>query len=168
MRKTVTTTIAAGVLLALAGTAQAVTKTDNMTVSASVAKNCVIDAPDLNLGSFDGTNDLAVSSVISVRCTSGTGFTVDLSTGASGSYAARTMSNGTGGTLVYNLFTDANHTAVWGDGVTGGTDDGGGTGAGMALANAQSLTVYGQLLASDNQEAEAGSYTDTITATIEY
>ena len=64
MHKSVTTLTAgvtAGVLLALAGAAQAATKTDSFQVSATVSKNCVIDAPDLNLGIFDGTNDLAAN-----------------------------------------------------------------------------------------------------------
>ena len=159
-------TISAAVLLAVAGTAAAATKTDNMQVSATVSKNCIIDAPDLNLGTFDGTNNLAANSTISVRCTSGTTFFVDLSTGA-GTYANRTMSNGTD-TLTYNLFTNAGFTTVWGDG-TGTTGRGSGTGAGMAVGNAQSLIVYGRLLASANTgPVGAGTYTDTITATITY
>ena len=159
-------TISAAVLLAVAGSAAAATKTDTMQVSATVAKNCIIDAPDLNLGTFDGTNNLAANSTISVRCTSGTTFFVDLSTGA-GTYANRTMSNGTD-TLSYNLYTDAGYTTVWGDG-TASTGRGSGTGAGMAVGNAQSVLVYGQLLASANTgPVGAGTYTDTITATITY
>ena len=159
-------TISAAVLLAVAGTAAAATKTDNMQVSATVSKNCIIDAPDLNLGTFDGTNNLTANSTISVRCTSGTTFNVDLSTGA-GTYANRTMSNGTD-TLSYNLFTTNGYTTVWGDG-TGTTGRGSGTGAGMAVGNAQSLIVYGRLLASANTgPVGAGTYTDTITATITY
>jgi len=159
-------TISAAVLLAVAGSAAAATKTDNMQVSATVSKNCIIDAPDLNLGTFDGTNNLTANSTISVRCTSGTTFNVDLSTGA-GTYANRTMSNGTD-TLSYNLFTTNGYTTVWGDG-TGTTGRGSGTGAGMAVGNAQSLIVYGRLLASANTgPVGAGTYTDTITATITY
>ena len=158
--------IAAAVLLALAGSANAATKTDAMQVSATVSKNCVIDAPDLNLGTFDGTNNLSAQSTISVRCTSGTTFGVDLSTGT-GSYASRTLTNGSD-TLAYNLYTSSGYTTVWGDG-TGSTGRGTGTGAGMAAGNAQSLIVYGRLLASANTgPAAAGSYTDNITATVTY
>ncbi len=165
MRNSVSTTIAAGVLLALAGAAQAATKSDSFQVSATVSKNCIIDAPDLNLGTFDGTNDLTADSTISVRCTSGTTYTVDLSAGSSASYAARTLVNGTD-VLNYNLYTTVAHTTVWGDG-TGSTGRGSGTGAGMATA--QSLTVYGQLLASNNAGAvPAGSYIDNLVATITY
>ena len=159
-------TISAAVLLAVAGSAAAATKTDTMQVSATVAKNCIINAPDLNLGTFEGDNNLTASSTISVRCTSGTTFFVDLSTGA-GTYANRTMSNGTD-TLSYNLYTNNTYTTVFGDG-TGSTGRGSGTGAGMAIGNAQSLIVYGRLLASANTgPVGAGTYTDTITATITY
>ena len=160
-------TISAAVLLAVAGTAAAATKTDTMQVSATVAKNCVINAPDLNLGTFEGDNDLTASSTISVRCTSGTTFFVDLSTGSSGSYANRTLVNGAD-TLSYNLYTNNTYTTVFGDG-TGSTGRGSGTGAGMGVPNAQSVLVYGQLLASANTgPVGAGTYTDTITATITY
>jgi spore coat protein U-like protein len=167
MRNSVSTTIAAGVLLALAGAAQAATKSDSFQVSATVSKNCIIDAPNLILGDFDGTNDLTANSTISVRCTSGTTYTVDLSAGSSASYTARklVLVNGTD-VLNYNLYTSVAHTTVWGDG-TGSTGRGSGTGVGMATA--QTLTVYGQLLASDNAgPVAAGSYLDDLVATITY
>ena len=58
---------------------------------------------------------------VAVQCTIGIlpSFQVALSTGGSGSYATRKMSNGTD-TLSYNLYTDAGHTIIWGDG-SGGT-----------------------------------------------
>jgi spore coat protein U-like protein len=169
MHKSVTTLgagVTAGVLLALAGAAQAATKSDSFQVSATVTKNCVIDAPDLNLGAFDGANDLAVNSTISVRCTSGTNFNVDLSPGSSTSYTTtRTLVNGSD-VLNYNLYTDGAYTTVWGDG-TGGTGRASGTGSGMSTA--LSLTVYGRLLASNNiAPVPAGSYIDSLIATITY
>src|SRR5262245_52244073 len=168
MRKSVTTIsagVAAGVLLAMAGAAQAATKTDSFQVSATVSKNCVIDAPDLNLGIFDGANDLAANSTISVRCTSGTTFDVDLSTGSSASYTTRTLVNG-GDLLNYNLYTSGTYTTVWGDG-SGSTGRVSGSGAGMNAV--QSLTVYGRLLAANNTApVPAGSYVDNVIATITY
>ena len=83
--------IAAGVLLALAGAAQAATKTSSFTVSASVGKNCIINAAPLALGEFLGDNDLFANSNITVRCTDGTGFSIALNAGNTGSYAGRRM-----------------------------------------------------------------------------
>jgi spore coat protein U-like protein len=168
MRKSfvTTTTIAAGALLALAGAAQAATKSDSFQVSASVAKNCIISAPDLNLGVFDGTNNLTSSSAISVRCTVGTSYTVDLSTGSSGAYASRTLVNGTD-TLAYNLYTSNLYTTIWGDNTAGTGRPAAALGGGMGVA--QTLTVYGRLLAADNTGPVPDvTYIDNITATITY
>jgi spore coat protein U-like protein len=165
MRKHVIAPIAAGVLLALAGAAQAATKTASFQVSANVVTNCVISATDLALGTFDGTNDLASNSTITVSCTNGTDYVVDLSTGSAGNFTARTLQN-SGTSLFYNLYTANDYLTVWGDD-SPGTGNLGGTGTGMA--NTDTLTVYGQLLASDNTgPIDAGAYVDSITATITY
>ena len=164
MSKYIVAPITAGILLALAGTAHAVTKQSTFQVTATVTENCVISAAPMNLGDFNGTNDLEAVSVITVRCTSGTDFDVGLNAGLTGSFTNRVLTRvGGGGQLVYNLFTDADHTSVWND----STNRSGGLGAGMATA--VTLDVYGQLLASQNDgEIDEGSYTDTITATVEY
>ena len=158
----------AGTMLVTAGavgTAQAATKTASFNVTATVANNCVISANPLALGTFDGTNDLAATSTVVVRCTNGTAYNVDLSTGASTDYAARTMSNGTT-QLVYNLYTDTTYANIWGDGSTG-TVRVGGTGTGFAAAT--NLTVAGRLQASVNTgPVDAGNYSDTIVASIVY
>lgn len=166
MRKQVIAPLAAGVLLALAGAAHAATRTATITVTAQVVDNCVISAENLALGVFDGTNDLAADADITVSCTDGTGYTLDLSTGSSGTYAARELAGPVGSTLFYNLFTSGTYGTVWGD-TTGGSGHVTGTGAGMAASIVH--TVFGQLLATDNTgPVEAGAYTDTITATITY
>jgi spore coat protein U-like protein len=168
MSRHVIAPIAAGVLLAMAGAAQAATKSASFTVSASVGKNCIISAGNLALGEFLGDNNLASESDITVRCTNGTGFSIALSPGNTGSYTGRRMVGPGGSFLVYNLYTSDSYAAVWGDD-TGDTDLVGGTGAGMALANELTRTVYGRLLATDNQgPVEAGAYSDTIVATITY
>lgn len=168
MRNQILAPLAAGVLLALAGAAQAATKTASFTVSASVGKNCVISAGDLALGEFIGDNNLFAESDITVRCTAGTAFTIALDDGVTGTYAGRRMVGPGGDFLIYNLYTADTYAAVWGDD-TGTTDVVGGTGAGMGLANELTRTVYGRLLAVDNQgPVEAGSYSDTIVATISY
>jgi len=166
MSKKIIAPIAAGVLLAMAGAAQAATKTTTFQVQASVSTNCLIAANNLVLGAFDGQADLTASSAITIRCTNTTPFNVNLSAGSSGSFANRTMT-GPGGTLVYNLYTEnTSYTTIWGD-TTGGTGRLGGTGAGMGAP--QTLTVHGRLLASQNTgQIDAGAFSDTITATVVY
>ena len=166
MRKTYFAPIAAGVLLAIAGGAQAATKTASFNVTATVANNCVISANPLALGTFDGTNDLAATSTVVVRCTNGTAYNVDLSTGASASYAARTMSNGT---------DHAGLQPVHGHHVqrTSGATARPALSASPAPARVsradRNITVAGRLLASANTgPVDAGNYTDTIVASIVY
>lgn len=166
-RNTLKLAIAGTMLVAAVtvGTAQPATKTASFNVTATVAKNCVISANPLALGTFDGTNDLTVSSSVVVRCTNGTTYNVDLSKGASPDYAARTMSNGTD-QLVYNLYTDTTYASVWGDGSTGTVRV---TGTGTGFATATNLTVAGRLQALSNTgPVGAGTYTDTIIASIIY
>ncbi len=166
MRRQILAPVTAGVLLALAGTAQAATKTTTFNVTANVLENCTISAGDLNFGNWSGDVDVAVQSTIVVHCTNATGFEVSLSGGLiSGDPLDRQMSSGGAVNLHYNLFTDLNHSDIWGDGTDGSTVLGAGTG----MANAINLTVYGQLLASANPGGfDAGLYSDTVTATIEY
>jgi spore coat protein U-like protein len=166
MRKHTIAPVAAAVLLAISGSAQALTRTTTFNVNASVAANCLVSAGDLNFGSYVGTAALTGTSAVSVRCTNGSGYTVSLSTGL-GSYATRLLSDGTN-SLEYNLYTSAANTTVWGDG-TNSSALVPGTGAGLALANAVTHTVYGTLPNNaTNQAAPAGSYSDTITVTVEY
>jgi len=80
MKRTIVAPLTGAILLALAGTAQAAaTRTTTFNVSATVVDNCVISAGDLSLGVFDGTTDLASTSTITVNCSNGTDYTVDLS-----------------------------------------------------------------------------------------
>jgi len=92
-------------------------------------------------------------------------YTIGLSTGSSGNYAARQMSfNGNG--LQYNLYTSAGHTAIWGDGTAGTSTVGDGYTLGV-LTTARNYPVYGR--APSGQNIPAGSYTDLmITVTVTY
>lgn len=89
--------------------------------------------------------------------------TVTLSTGNSPTYGPRYMLNGPTTQLDYNLFLDPADSIVWGDG-TGGTSIYGPT----AVTNDQTvtLTIYGMIPAG--QDVPAGSYSDSITATINF
>lgn len=166
MRSTSVAPIAAAVLLALAGSAQAGTKTTTFGVSASVAANCLVTTTNLAFGAYTGVATLTGTSDVDVRCTSGLPYTVKLSAGG-GTYANRLLASG-GNSLQYNLYTGSGYTSIWGDGTTS-TSVVTGTGAGMASGSATTHTVYGQLPDNAyNQAAPVGSYADTITVTVEY
>jgi spore coat protein U-like protein len=167
MRANVLAPVAAGALLIAAASAGAATKTTTFNVSAQVAANCLVAADNIDFGSYDGTAALAANGAVKVRCSSGTPFTIGLSTGGGG-FAQRLLSDGAGHSLQYNLFTAATFDTVWGDGSNSSATVSD-TGAGMSSAKELSKTVYGQLVNSAaNQDAPAGNYSDTITVTVTY
>jgi spore coat protein U-like protein len=149
--------------------AATVTPSPTFQVTATVPAICRATASTLAFGTYtQGNGDVDSTSTVSVRCTRNTGFTVGLNAGATGGATVTTRSMLSGAEpLAYSLFRDAGRTQNWGQ--TIGTDTVAGTGAGIAPANAVALTVYGRIVDSTaNQNALAGTYTDTITVTVEY
>ena len=85
--------------------------------------------------------------------------TIALSTGASSTFTPRTMIRaGGGGALQYNLYLDALHLVVWGDGADLTTS------RFIAAGLLGQVTFYGSVPA--RQSVPAGSYSDTLVATI--
>jgi len=172
MRNVLTALLATGGLLAAAGSASGANVTATFNVTATVLKTCTTSATNLVFPNYTpGTGGVAATSTVSVNCTNKTPFTIALNGGTTtgGNIGQRLMGDGAGDTLEYNLFSDTNHTTLWGDGTTGGLTVAG-TGAGMGAGKVQNSTVYGQVLDSaTNQTAAASSaYTDTITVTVTY
>lgn len=158
--------IGAAVALAVGGSAQAATRTATFNVSASVNDNCTVSTTNLAFGTFTADADVTNSSSVKVKCTNGTGYTVKLNPGTSNNFAARKMANGSN-FLTYNLFKDSGYTSIWGDG-TNSTFTNGGTGTGLSAAKEVTYTVYGKLPLSGNEDAPVGSYSDTITVSVDY
>jgi spore coat protein U-like protein len=85
------------------------------------------------------------------------------SPGASNNYAGRTLRNGTN-SLVYNLYTNAARTQIWGNGTDSSlrvTQ----SFAGLLLVD-RTIPVYGRIPARQN--VRAGAYSDTIIVTVTY
>jgi spore coat protein U-like protein len=172
MRKHSIAPIAAGLMLAVAGSAQAASKTATFGVSATVAPNCLVSAANLAFGNYLGDPDTPVnvdsSSDISVRCSKNAAYTLALNAGSTaGATVAQRLLAGPGTEkLQYNLFTTAGRNIVFGDG-SGSSVTQGGTGTGMA--NVLTTTVYGRLPDNAfNQAAATGAYSDTVTVSITY
>jgi len=136
-------------------TTYADTATATFTVTATVLNTCSATATNLGFGTYVNVT-IDATSTVSVTCTSGGTYTVGLSNGANYSAPNRRMTNGSA-FLTYELYSDAGRLTVWNDTTTVA-----GTGSGLA----QGLTVYGRL--PGTQGLIAGSYTDTITATVTY
>lgn len=140
--------------------AVAASTTAPIAISATVVNSCniQISSGGVSFGNYTATAASAGTATITLQCTNGDTYTVGLNGGTSGSVTARTMMNGTTA-LNYVLTTDSAHQNNWGN-TTGSWVTGTGSG------NAQSLTVFGQVAAG--QYVTAGSYTDSITATVTY
>ena len=162
--------LATGFLLgtAFTGSANALTQTGNIAVSASVVAACSITVAPVPFGPYTGsaiTRD--VSNGVSVTCTNGAPYNIGLSAGGgSGATVITRKLTGSGtaaaNTLTYSLYKDSGYVNIWGN--TTGNDTQAGTGNGAA----QSYTVYGKMNALGAQTLATGSYSDTVIATITY
>ncbi len=165
--------VALGCAMALAtlvlggAAANAGSVTSNLAVTATVQSACSANTVPLAFGSYaPGAGPVTGSATITVKCTSGLGFTVALSGGSTsgGSISQRLMSSGAR-PLEYNLYTSSALSSIWGDGVTGVTR----SGVASSDAPATSFTVFGLVPDSTaNQLATAGVYSDVVTVTITY
>ncbi|HYB66293.1 MAG TPA: spore coat U domain-containing protein [Steroidobacteraceae bacterium] len=109
---------------------------------------------------------LASTGTITVQCLvffAQATVTVDLSSGASGNFVTRSLTSGTN-TLSYNLYLNAAHTQVWGDGSGGSLIDT--LTLNPGFPSTVTATIYGAV--NSLQDPAPGSYSDTITVTVNY
>jgi len=133
------------------------------------ACSCTVTATGVSFGSYDPLSqvDNGSTGTIRVFCTliaalAGS-FTIDLSTGASGSYSQRTLKK-SASALTYNLFSDSAYSRIWGNG-TGGSTQVSQSFSSLFIVD-RTLTVYGRIPAGQN--VPAGAYADTIIVTVTY
>lgn len=126
---------------------------------------CTVSANGVNFGSYSVFTTTATTSTgtVTYRCGNADhNIRIDLSTGSSGTYTARTLQRSSEA-LSYNLYLDSAFATVWGDG-SGTTGD---YQKGNPPNNSDVIvTVYGRITAQ--QDVSAGSYTDTIVATVNF
>lgn len=121
------------------------------------AVNCGVSTAGVAFGAYDPFSAVALDSAgdIAISCDSSVSYTVSLSSG-SGSYAGRHLA-GAGDVLVYNLYTNASRSTVWGDG-------GSGSAVVSGTGSSAHQTVYGRIRAGQNPHF--GSYADNVTITV--
>ncbi|MFT7500827.1 MAG: spore coat protein U-like protein [Rheinheimera aquimaris] len=137
-----------------------------MMASGVEAASCQVSAAVVSFGSF---NPLTLSYVdstgsVTVNCTDVAGYSIALSAG-NGTYSQRSMVSGSHA-LDYNLYRDAAHQQVWGDGSSG--DNYAVTAANPVNGQNYVYTVYGRLLLTMSRGGHVGTYTDTISIIVNY
>ena len=149
----------------------AATATTTFTVTGTVAANCTISATGISFTydpvSANATTAATATATVTIACTKGSGPTIGLNAGnhaGAVSGVTRAMANGTN-VLGYELHQPAaapGNGGVW-------TDIGGANplNAGLSPSKAaQNFTVMG--LVPPGQDVAVGSYSDTVTATVNF
>ena len=127
--------------------------------------SCTISAVDVSFGTYNvfSASPLDSTGSVTYTCTDirpSVRITINLSRGGAPTFNPRRMLK-SGEALNYNLYMDAARTTIWGD-ATSGTSQ-----YGPVKANpTDTLTIYGRIPAG--QDVTAGSYTDTVVATINF
>jgi spore coat protein U-like protein len=172
-RVTRITTLGLGLLAwgaVAAGPAQAETATSNLSVTATITNNCIISTSDVAFGAYDpivahASSALNGTGTVTVTCTSGASAIITLGQASHANPSStdavpkRRMHNSGSSKLSYFLYSNAGWTTVWGN--TAGTGV-----AHTGIGTATAMTVYGQVTAGQN--VAAGSYSDTVVATVTF
>lgn len=134
------------------------------TVSASVTGKCSTSGGTLAFGPYSPLSGSAVdvTGSLTVQCTRGTpSVTITLDNGSNSARASGGMSramSGGGSYLPYEIYTSSAHTTVW-----NASNSVSYSSTSMA---AKSISVYGHIPASE--DVSAGSYSDSVTATVNF
>jgi spore coat protein U-like protein len=155
-------------VLAQTRQAQSGSATTTLNVSMAVTNNCTITTSPIAFGSYDpvaanAAAPLDGTGAVTIACTKNTSATVGLGPGNNPAGAQRRMSTGGGSPSygTYELYQDTGHTTVWSD-----------SGAGLLAPSAapskaaRTFTVYGRVAAG--QDIPAGTYSDSVVATVNF
>ena len=132
---------------------------------------CTINTSSIRFGNYDSFSSIPsdTAGTITVNCTSDVvkaNLTLSQSS-TSGSFNPRQMKR-SGGTdlLNYNIYTDVARTIIFGNGAGGTTDIGLKRPTGKPEPWSQVIDIYGRI--PPGQDVSVGSYSDTLTVTINW
>jgi spore coat protein U-like protein len=145
-----------------------------ISLDAAAAIDCTVSTVGVAFGEYDplsptptdSTGDVTIVCVYISGGAQQVSYSVQLSSGSSGSYLQRQM-QAAPSVLRYNLFTDAARSAVWGDGSGGTTVANGSVTIGPGVGNGRredARSIYGRIPA--RQDALFGNYADSIIVTL--
>jgi spore coat protein U-like protein len=166
LKTTLVATCISGVgVLLMTSNLSAASATANLSVTASVANNCTISTSTVAFGAYDpvvtnASSPLAGSGGVTIACTKSATATIGLGLGSNPNATTRRMANGSN-YLTYELYKESGHTNVWGN---SGVDLY--TPAAAPSFAPRTFTVYGEVAAG--QDVPAGSYSDTVVATVNF
>ncbi|MBV9653577.1 MAG: spore coat protein U domain-containing protein [Acetobacteraceae bacterium] len=134
------------------------------------AQTCSVSSSGASFGTYDtlaaGSTDTA--GTVTVTCMSAAtvnvSYSVQLGTGQSGNSLARIMTSNAA-SLAYQLYVDALHSQIWGDG-TGGTATISDSYVLPGTTTRKNYNLYGSMPA--RQRVKAGSYSDSVLITVIY
>ena len=126
------------------------------------AAQCTVSAAAMNLGSYTGAVITSGTTPITVNCLILTTYNIGLNqgTGAGATTTIREMTGPAGAELSYQLFQNSSLSTNWGN--NSGVD----TVAGTSTGGNQIYNVYPEVAA--NQYVIPGTYTDTVTVSVNY
>ena len=140
--------------------------TANLQVSTTVSANCTITTATVAFPAYDpivthsAANDDGTGAV-TITCTKGTAATIGLGLGSNALVNQRRMKDATTDYLNYALYLDAGRTTIWGTASPNLL-----TPVAAPDKNPRAFTVYGRIPSA--QDVPAGSYTDTVVATVNF
>jgi spore coat protein U-like protein len=125
---------------------------------------CTISATAVSFGTYNvfSAAPLDSTGTVTFRCGNENNITIYLNRGGAATFDPRRMLKGSEA-LNYNLYRDAARTTIWGDG-TAGTQIY--TNANPPNNQHVTVTIFGRIPAG--QDVSAGSYSNIITATINF
>ena len=167
LNKKIVASLAATVAMFGSVSANAVTKTGNFDILANVISSCYLETQNIDFGSVQVTNptDTVANSSVKVVCSKGVGYNVTLSGGLSTDPTARQMA------LSTNPDERLNYSILINDGATEfnwGTDEGQKLVQSGVQNDEGTKTFNIKAVIPGSQFVTPGSYSDTLTATINY
>lgn len=152
-------------VLSFGARAHAASATGNLSISATVSNNCTISTVALTFGSYDpivanASTALDNTGTVTITCTKGASTTMGLDLGSNASGSTRRMASGSE-RLSYELYQDSSRSTVWGNSGSGLF-----TPPAAPSSAARNYTLYGRVAAA--QDVAAGSYADTVVATVNF
>jgi len=145
--------------------AQTIRASGDFTSTAYVIAICTVETSPLAFGAYEpvvthATAPLLAVGAVTITCLPGTVAPIGLDLGANAIGNVRRMYNAAGPAyLTYEIFKDTGRTQVWGNADTSRL-----TPAAAPNGNPRSFVVYGIVPAG--QDVVAGSYADTVLATV--